>query len=64
MTGNGRASAKVTKVNTGDVRSVNVSLLGGEARNVRYPVWYTPAVGDLVVIDWIGSQPFVASAFA
>ena len=43
--------------------AVDVHLLGSLVTGLRYPVWYTPQVGDLVVVDWIGSQPYVSVAF-
>lgn len=61
-----KASARVTAVNTATAISpatVDVYLLGGTAKALRYPQWYTPKVGDLVVVDWIGSQPYVSVAF-
>lgn len=57
-----KASAVVREINTAPA-TVTVSLLGASVV-VRYPVWYTPRVGDLVVIDWLGSQPYVATVFA
>lgn len=59
--------AQVVAVNpatTSSPPTVDVSLLGGAASGLRYPVWYTPRVNDLVVVDWIGSSPYVATAFA
>lgn len=61
-----KASAKVSVVHaaTGDgPATVDVELLGGVVPGLRYPAWYTPQVGDLVVVDWIGSQPYVSVAF-
>lgn len=43
--------------------TVDVQLLGSLIPGLRYPQWYTPSVGDLVVVDWIGSQPYVSVAF-
>lgn len=64
----GRASGTVLAVNATNAanapRSVDLAALGGVYRGVRYPVWYTPRVGDLVVVDWLGSQPFILTAFA
>ena len=61
-----KVSAKVIKVHTAtDVTpsTVDVSMLGGVSTGLRYPAWYTPQVGDLVVVDWLGSQPYVAVVF-
>lgn len=62
-----RTLAQITAVNEATTSSgptVDASLLGTVVPGLRYPVWYTPRVGDLVVVDWIGSQPFVSTAFA
>ena len=47
----------------GGKATVDVELLGALVQGLRYPVWYTPQVGDLVVIDWLGSQPYVSTCF-
>lgn len=43
--------------------TVDVQVLGSLVQGVRYSVWYTPQLGDLVVIDWLGSQPYVSDVF-
>lgn len=61
-----KASAIVTAVHpavAGGKATVDVQLLGALVKGLRYPVWYTPQLGDLVVIDWLGSQPFVDTCF-
>lgn len=61
-----KASARVVAVNAAVGRSpatVDVQLLGAASKGLRYPAWYTPQVGDLVVVDWIGSQPYVSVVF-
>lgn len=63
---NHRASALVVAVHaasTAGPASVDVQLLGSLVTGLRYPVWYTPQVNDLVVVDWLGSQPYVSVAF-
>lgn len=63
---NHRASAVVVEVHpasTASPASVDVQLLGSVVTGLRYPVWYTPQVNDLVVVDWLGSQPYVSIAF-
>lgn len=63
----GRAIAQVIAAHTATAiapASVDVSLLGGITKGLRYPAWYTPRVGDLVVVDWVGTSPYVACAFA
>lgn len=65
MTGR-KASARVRAVHPGtdtDPATVDVDLLGGVTKGLRYPIWYTPRVNDLVVIEWLGSQPYVSVAF-
>lgn len=67
MTAPMRVSAKVTAVHSSTSlvtpSTVDVSMLGGTSTGLRYPVWYTPQVGDLVIVDWLGSQPYVAVVF-
>lgn len=61
-----KASAQVQAVNpatAGGPATVDVQLLGSLCAGLRYPQWYTPTVGDVVVVDWIGSQPYVSVAF-
>lgn len=63
----GNARAQVTAINPATAikpRTVDVLLLGAITPGLRYPVWYTPKVGDDVVVDWLGSSPYVATAFA
>lgn len=61
-----RASGVVTAVNargTG-VPTVDVAALGGTLPGLRYPGWWSPRVGDAVVVDQLGQQFYVAEAFA
>lgn len=62
MNRNDRDNATVLEVHTSPAR-VTVLLLGTPT-TIRYPVWYTPKVGDLVVVEWLHSQPYVATVFA
>lgn len=59
----GKASAVVVAVNTaanvGGKASVDVQMFGQLYQHLRYPAWYTPQVNDTVIVDWLGSQPFV-----
>lgn len=62
----GKASARVVAVHAAAgsaPATVDVQLLGSLAAGLRYPQWYTPTVGDLVVVEWLGSQPYVSVAF-
>lgn len=62
-----RTLAQITVINAATTSSgptVDAELLGTVVPGLRYPVWYTPRLGDLVVVDWVGSQPFVSTAFA
>lgn len=56
-----RTSATVAAVNG---TSVDVTALGGTMLGLPFPAWYAPQVGDAVVVDWLGSQPYVAECFA
>jgi hypothetical protein len=61
-----KASGWVTAVNAAvgaAPASVDVNFLGSTTPGVRYPAWYTPQVGDQVVIEYLGSQPYVSVAF-
>lgn len=62
-----KQSARITAIHAataGGPATVEVSLLPGPPpAQLRYPVWYTPQLGDLVLIDWLGSQPYVSVAF-
>jgi len=62
VTDSQKAAGTVLAVSAAPSR-VSVALQGAVV-DARYPVWYSPQVGDVVVIDWLGSQPFVASTFA
>lgn len=60
-----KASAKVVAVHPdASPPTVDVSLLGGTAEGLRYPLYYTPQVDDLVIVEWVGTQPFVGTIFA
>lgn len=62
----GKASAVIRAVHAaagGVPATVDVLLHGAVVQRLRYPVWYTPQVGDRVVVDWLGSQPYVSVAF-
>lgn len=66
MTAPVKASAKVLEVHSATdttPSTVDVLLLGALVPGLRYPAWYTPQVGDLVVVDWLGSQAYVSVAF-
>lgn len=64
MTGLQKATAVVTAVNNIGTPTVDVAMLGGTTPGLRYPPWYAPKVDDVVVVDWLGQQPYVAAAFA
>lgn len=59
-----KASATVTAVHPGGAPTVDVNLLGGQGAGLRYPAWYAPQVGDQVIVDWLGSQAYVADVFS
>lgn len=50
----------VTAVGAGEV---TVSTPGGEVDEVTVPQWYTPAVGNTVVLHFLDGDPYVVSAF-
>lgn len=58
---NGAVTA-VTNAGT-TVATVDVAAMGTTLTGLRFPGWYSPTVGDVVVVDWLGSQPYVAQAF-
>lgn len=61
-----KASGKVQAVHAssaGSAASVDVLSWGALYERVRYPAWYTPQVGDVVVVDWLGTQPYVSTCF-
>lgn len=55
-----KATGKVAAVNRG-ASTVDVFALGGVIPGLPYPAWYAPSVGDQVILDWVGSQAYVAS---
>jgi hypothetical protein len=57
-----RASGTVKAINP-TAGTVDVTMNGGVSTGLQYPAWYVPVVGDQVVVDWLGSQPYVAEAF-
>lgn len=57
-----RSSATIKAVHA-TAGTVDVALNGGTATGLQYPAWYVPTIGDTVVVDWLGSQPYVAEAF-
>ena len=63
-----RARAVVTAINPPTAitgwPTVDVLMLGAVSPGLRYPVWYTPQINDPVVVEWLGSKPYVATAFA
>lgn len=58
------AQGTVTAVHAGATPTVDVTSLGTTLPGLRYPAWYAPSVGDQVLVDWFGQQPYVAEAFA
>lgn len=62
----GKASAFVVAIHgaTGAGKAtVDVQMFGQIYQYVRYPAWYTPRLNDVVVVEWLGSQPYVSVAF-
>jgi hypothetical protein len=57
-----RSSATVQAINP-TAGTVDVAMNGGTATGLQYPAWYVPVIGDSVIVDWLGSQPYVAEAF-